>query len=294
MASQVRAPFPYFGGKQAMVKHLLPLLPPHEVYVEVFGGAGSLLFAKPAAALEVFNDIDSGLVNFFRVLRNRADCAELQRQLDLTPYAREEYEFARLHWQDTADDIERARRWFIAVRQAFSGHFGRSGWKRSNTPDGHAVRSYRAGIDQFGEFCARLRYVQIENEPFERSIHAYDAPDVLFYCDPPYVPETRRDGGYRHEMTIDQHRQLLELVKNCRGMIVLSGYHCPLYDEMLTDWECLEVEVYAQSAAKTHATGLKGRGAMQAQTRTECIWIKPNTIKASAPDPQLSLFTEVA
>src|SRR5690242_14460533 len=91
-------PFPWYGGKGALAPLLVSLLPVHEVYCEVFGGSGALLFAKPPSRLEVFNDLDSGVVQFFRVLRNPQQAEALQRALTLTPYAREEYYDCLGHW----------------------------------------------------------------------------------------------------------------------------------------------------------------------------------------------------
>lgn len=84
-------PFAWYGGKEALAPRLVSLLPKHDVYCEVFGGSGALLFAKAPSRLEIFNDLDSGVVNFFRVLRNAEQFQELVRALKLTPYAREEY-----------------------------------------------------------------------------------------------------------------------------------------------------------------------------------------------------------
>lgn len=286
-----KAPFPYFGAKTSMIHNLLPLIPPHEVYVDVCGGAGSLLFAKEAAELEIYNDADSALCTFFRVLRDPEQCAELVHLLDLTPYARSEYEFARRHWNDAdITEIERARRWYVAAAQAFSGHFGRSGWKQSKGPEGNAVKSFRHNTERFKQFTDRLRYVQIENDSFERIIRAYDDSDVLFFIDPPYLAETRRDGGYRCEMTVEQHRELLEIITTCKGMVLLCGYDNPLYRSFLGDWQLHQFEVVAHSAAKTKATGLQGKGAMKNQTRTESVWLKPNTIKHPKEMKNLTLW----
>ncbi|MBA3824525.1 MAG: DNA adenine methylase [Ktedonobacterales bacterium] len=287
---QLKAPAPYFGGKQKLVQHLLPLVPRHEVYVELFGGMASLLFAKDPAELEVYNDLDSALVNFFRVLRHRGDCAELVRMLDLSPYSKEEYLDARLHWNDTDDPIEKAHRFYIAAYQAFSGHFGRSGWKLVTKGGEHnPAHSFRSAIEMFSLFSQRIRHVQIDHDTFARIIRAYDAEDVFFYADPPYVAETRKDGFYRHEMSMGQHAELLHLLTTCKGKVILSGYDHPLYREALGDWQLIQVATFAQSAGKTRKTGLKGTGAMKDQARTECIWVKPNTIQ---PPTNYSLWGE--
>lgn len=276
-APRKRPPFPYFGGKQAMVRHIAPLLPKHEVYVEVFGGAGSLLFGKAPSALEVYNDIDSDLVNFFAVLRNTPTA--LIRQLELTPFAREEYEFCHKHLFDEADEVERARRFYVAIAQGIMAKIDKKGWTHSLSTSRIAPDVWANTIDELMDCAMRLRRVQIEHDTSDRIIRAYDAPDVLYYCDPPYVPETRRSGTYRHEMTNDQHRQLLEIITTCRGMVILSGYDCPLYQEYLGDWQHIEIATLANTKAK-------GDRARVEQTRTESLWVKPNSIIPS----QQSLF----
>src|SRR5947209_4967208 len=113
-------PFPWYGGKSALASLLVSLLPVHEVYCEVFGGSGALLFAKPPSPLEIFNDLDSGVVQFFRVLRDPELSAALQQALTFTPYAREEYYDCLAHWTTAADPVERARAWYCAVLQSMN------------------------------------------------------------------------------------------------------------------------------------------------------------------------------
>jgi DNA adenine methylase len=112
--------FQFPGGKFYLIKKLLPLIPPHEVYVEVFGGAAALLFNKPPSKVEVYNDINSELVNFFHVLRDDVRWKILQEKLLLTPYSREEFELA-CREESGVDDVERARRFYVRIQQSFSG-----------------------------------------------------------------------------------------------------------------------------------------------------------------------------
>jgi len=273
------APFPWFGGKQALVPSLLPLLPAHDTYVEIFGGAGSLLFAKHPCKLEVYNDIDSELVNFFRVLRNPEQTAELQRLLDLTPYAREEWQDCRKHLTDGDDLVERARRWFVLCYQSFSGGFRANSWRHNtSTAAGTMIPlGFRNATARLSTFTQRLATVMVEHNDFAELIPAYDGPNVLYYADPPYLPETRKGGNYRHETTKADHVALLELLTTCKGMVILSGYDSPLYQDYLADWRVVRVETISSAAGRTRHTGLQGGGSAQHQKRTECIWIKPNT-----------------
>jgi len=278
-----KAPVKYFGGKQSLVPTLLSLVPPHDTYIEVFGGAGSLLFSKYPSPLEVYNDINSGLVNFFRVLRDPQQCKELQRLLNLTPYSREEYLDCRSSWRNITDPVEKARRWYVNVQMCFAGFVGRTGWSNCLTSNGHAPRKFRNNTEALTHFSRRLLNVQIENQDFATIFKTYDNANAFFYCDPPYLPETRRDGSYPDETTEADHIHLLELATSCKGKVIISGYDSPLYRDMLTGWRLVTFQTVAQSAAHTEVNGLKGKGVMKVkQARTECIWLKPNTIQQAS------------
>lgn len=112
------SPVAWYGGKSRLSAWIVTLLPRHDTYIEAFGGGASVLFSKSRARLEVYNDLDAGLVTFFRVLRDRP--AELQHALMLTPYARAEFEHCRNTWAGVDDELERARRWYVRTRMAFA------------------------------------------------------------------------------------------------------------------------------------------------------------------------------
>lgn len=261
-----RAPFPYFGGKSGLTGRLLALMPEHDVYVEAYSGSAALLFAKPPAALEVINDRETGLINFFRVLRDEKRAKRLRELLELTPYSREEWGECKTTWHLASDEVEMARRWFVALVQSFSKTPSHSGWSYCKQPGGHAVSKFRGLIDALPDAVARLRMVQVDCLPALECIARYDAPNVLFYIDPPYVAETRKSGGYRHEMTADDHAELLELLNGVQGMVMLSGYRSPLYDDALAGWTRTDVETVNWSSNKVR------------EARTECIWRNPAAV----------------
>jgi len=115
--------FPYLGGKHFLVKRLLPLVPPHEVYVEVFGGAAALLFAKDRSPVEVYNDVDKELVNLFTVVRDRKD--KFLKRLEWLPYSRELYYrfMADIDAGKITDPVERAAAFYYCMRSSFSGRW---------------------------------------------------------------------------------------------------------------------------------------------------------------------------
>jgi DNA adenine methylase len=261
---RARAPFAWFGAKQRLAARIADLLPPHRVYVEVFGGGASVLFTKPRSALEVYNDADEGLVNFFRVLRDEPD--ELARRLRWTLYSRAEWEDAKARLE-LGDPVERARCWFAAIGQAYAGDPTFSGWggDRYGTPHLAKARAFANRVDHLHEFAERFRGVQVERLDWRDCLDRYDAPAACFYVDPPYVPETRSSGGYRHELTMDDHAELVARLAELEGAAIVSGYDHELYDG-------LELAGYDRRtyAATTGAPS----GAATDRTRTEVLWIR--------------------
>jgi len=259
-----------------MVKKLLPLIADHRVYVEPFGGGASLLFSKEPSPVEVYNDLDSGLVNFFRVLRDRRQFKRLQFLASLTPYAREEFEWALQTWRECANPADKAHRWFIVARMSFSGRFGAS-WGFSVTSTSRrmasSVSSYLSAVEHLPNVCDRLLRVQIEHAAALQVIRTYDTKETLFYVDPPYVHSTRRSGGYLHEMADDDHRELVDLLLSVKGRVILSGYSNPLYLQLeKRKWHRIDWQTDC-SASGTRQTALKGEIGRAERRRVESVWM---------------------
>lgn len=260
----------YHGGKFRLAAWILQFFPPHSAYVEPFGGAASILLNKVRAPAECYNDLDDRIVRFFRVLRDPVQSAELERRLRLTLYARAELEWS---FEPAVDEIDEAHR--LVVR-SFLGHGSDSATRSSRTgfrsrlTDGRALPSseWSRWPDAMAAFRDRLRSVLIENDDACRVIERMDSPTTLIYCDPPYVLCTRTGAalsrssttnGYRHEMSDAEHEQLAELLQQCVGMVVVSGYPSQLYASLYRGWE-------------THSTShVADRAAM----RTEAVWLNP-------------------
>lgn len=269
----IRPALRWHGGKWRLAPWIMAHFPSHRVYVEPFGGAASVLLRKPRAYAEVYNDLDDDVVNFFRVLQDPLGGGALMRKLELTPFARREFEIA---WDHSDDPVERARRLVI---RAFMG-FGSNA--HNSTGRGHKSTGFRANSSRSGTTPAedwrnypealpllieRLRGVVIEHRHAHKVMAAHDAPETLHYVDPPYVQDTRSpankyDGKYRmyrHELDDADHADLLGFLRGLGGMVVLSGYAHALYDEALRDWRRVECEAFADGARK----------------RTEVLWINP-------------------
>ena len=269
---KVTSPISYYGGKGQLAPKILEYLPKHTTYVEVFGGGGALLFAKPPSPVEVYNDIDSGLVNFFRVLRDEEKFERFYRKVVLTPYSREEQEFCKNTWNQVEDDVERAYRWFITARMGFSGIFG-----TSFTPSidiSHRNMSIQTSrwlsvIEYLPQFHQRIMRVQIEHLDFRQIFDVYDRETTCFYCDPPYLHSTRTETNvYQHEMTTEDHKDLINILLNVKGKVVLSGYRNEIYT-ILEDNGWKRVDFPTVCWAMKRNDGTK-------DPRVDSIWLSPN------------------
>ena len=259
------------------MKHkLLPLFPSHCHYAEVFGGGASVLFYKPLSTIETYNDLDSGVVDFFRVLQNASEFKEFQRLCYATPYSRELFTEFNETWHTETDRVQRVWKWFIVTKQSFGGETPGTrkkptfGVSRCATNSNKRMSAFYGTIERLPDVVDRFWNVQIENLDFRRFIPKYDEPECLMYMDPPYVMETRKAGGYIHEMTDDDHRELLDLIKTAKSKIILSGYPNELYDTHL-DWSFLDFEVICHSAAMGKR-GVDKRETEHNAMRTERVW----------------------
>jgi DNA adenine methylase len=247
----------YYGGKFRLAPDIVRRMPEHEIYVEPFGGAASVLLCKPRAACEVYNDLDHQVVNVFRMLR---DCPEaLLRGLILTPYAREEYELA---YEPTRDPIEAARRFiFRSCAGIGSDSSNRLNGFRVSLNDQKNVTSMAwANLPaEMAHIVERLRGIVIENTPAVSLMDRFDGKSTLWYLDPPYVLKSRKrkDKGYVHEMTDEDHSVLLQHAKALKGKVIISGYASKLYDHALRGW---------------HRETLGGQRDQTNDTREEVLW----------------------
>lgn len=286
-ASPTRPVLRSHGGKWRLAPWIISHFPEHRVYVEPFGGAGSVLLRKPRARGEVYNDLWNRVVDVFRVLRDPVLAADLRQRLALTPFARVEFSSCKPEAFETDDIVERVR---LTIVRAYQGHGSNSPNERMST--GFRSNSMRSNTtpatewmhypDCVAQFVERLRGVVIESRPAADVMRGFDDVGTLHYVDPPYVPETRSKGNpyckkhmYAHEMTVADHRALAKVLKSLKGMVVLSGYPSGLYDSLYRNWHRTEITALADGALE----------------RTECLWLNAAAVKAGAIR-QPSMFSE--
>lgn len=245
-------------------------------YVELMAGSASVLLQKPwRHKIEVLNDAWDEIANFFTVMRDHDLAMRLKEQLELTPFADAEH----MRAYDEVDDddlVERARR--LLVRSFMSHHsqgiFRRIGFK-GQISMWAAKRGTTSAVDWarypyvMHEIVDRLQGVVIRSSPAIDTIKQYDKPGILFYCDPPYLPGTRKSNHrslYRHEMTPEDHEKLLRSLLEARGYVVLSGYQNALYRDILRGWDSVSTTAQADTPKD--------------RDREEVLWISPRTMES--------------
>lgn len=264
---------------------------PHDHYVEVFGGGASVLLAKKPCKLETYNDLDSGLYNFFKVLVDDQDFERFYRLVSLMPNSRRLYYEYVETWKYEPDRVKSAAMWYIVACQSFGGRFAQ-GWGFHRNGKGGSRWSHRA--DSLPEIHARLRDVQIECYDWRCILDLYDAHGTLFYLDPPYVPTTRRHGRYTHEMTLDDHVELVQALLGLRGQAMISGYDHEIYRPLEdAGWQKITWNVSCHVVGRTRATGLLGKHSLRhGQYRLENVWVKPYSRQVQMPLPLLTSTEE--
>jgi DNA adenine methylase len=255
----------YHGGKWRIAPWIISYFPPHRVYVELFGGGGSVLLRKGRSHEEIYNDLDGEIVNVFRVVRDNG--VELKRRLALTPFAREEF---ALSFEPSEDPIEQARRTIVRAFMGRATNAATSNLKpggalstgfKSNT-DKRGVTEARVWgkyPDALNAIIERLQGVVIENRNSIELIKQHDSDNTLFYADPPYIHSTRNTRKeYRFEMSDDNHIELAKELNRTAGAVIVSGYESDLYNGLYKGWN--------KRQRSDFADGL--------QPRVEVLWMK--------------------
>lgn len=257
----------YPGSKWTLADKIIEIMPEHNTYVEPFFGSGAVYFNKSSVQVETINDIDSRIVNFFKVCRDQPE--ELIKEIMLTPHSRSEY---LQSYEVSPDPLEDARRLMVRCWQAIGAKTSdKTGWRSLIDPNGpKSSEEWKNVWSRIEEVAYRLKGVQIECQDALKLLERYNRPGVLTYVDPPYLLETRSKRMYQHEIDIEYHIELLKLLNDFKGKVILSGYESSLYDEVLVGWHKLSFNASAEAGAK----------------RTEILWCN------FVPTGQINLFKE--
>lgn len=274
-AKRINAPFGYFGSKNKIALKICKKLPPHNCWVEAFCGSAALTLAKDPSPIEVINDIDEEIINFFEQLRKNQK--KLAEQIALTPYASKELEKARKKSKNNISDLERARRFLVQSMMAINGVFGeeRGGFSHSdsyarNGKEARVSRWYNLP-ERLQDVVERLRGVRIENKDAIKLLKSYiNRPATLVYLDPPYIGD--RTNGYNNDANCtDFHTKLLKMANTAKCMVFISGYQSELYDSILTPYRG-----WKKKQIKTTTKDSTGNS----HKRTEVLWMNKHFINA--------------
>jgi len=261
----------WHGGKWILAPWIISHFPAHKVYVEPFGGAGSVLLRKKPSYAEIYNDLDGEVVNLFRIVRENG--ARLAESLFATPFARREF---TLSYEPSSDPFEQARRTVVRSFMGFgsNSHNQATGFRansnRSGTTPAHDWKNYPSCLLAIVD---RLRGVTIENRDALDVAAQHDGEETLHYLDPPYVFSARNKGeDYRHEMDDQEHIKMRDRISDLKGYVIVSGYHSSLYDDLFEGWERIERASLADGA----------------RPRREVLWLNHRCAEALDAGPLFS------
>lgn len=273
----LRAPMGYPGAKSRSIKELLAHLPYRNTWVDVCGGTASVTLARNASPLDVYNDRHSGLVAFYRCIRDRLKCSQMIERLEISPpLSREEFIWSRDTWkQNQLDDVERAARWYYSLVTSFN----QKGWSFGRAVKGKAQgQKMFNNLKLFWPLHNRMRNAQIENQDWRMLLKDYSkgGREVVWYIDPPYWGTT---GIYEHEWSEQDHLELCERIQHLNGgFVAVSGYDLPNHPyNRFKFWSrkvSWEVQVSMTGIAFTESNNLAAYAdVIKRGTATETLWI---------------------
>jgi len=236
-------PLSYIGGKNRLAKRIISILPDHITYVEPFAGGAQVLFHKPPSNVEVINDLDFEVVNFFRVCQWHYE--EFVRHLRFCLVSRKLHELYVKTDPTTLTDIQRAGRFFYLQKNSFGGlvvkqkyHYG-------------VIQHPNYNPDRIPEIIEqahrRLARVQIESLPYEQVLEKYDRPTTVFYLDPPYWQRKL----YRFNFSDQNFQDLERRLHDIKGRFILSLDDHPEIRKLFCNWRLVPVEITYTAQRKT-------------------------------------------
>lgn len=267
---------PWYGGKYIHLDFLFKFMP-HDIqhFVDVFGGGGSVVINAPDYPVKTYNDINGDVVNFFRMLREQPDA--LLERIYFTPFARDELAAATAEQPEDLSDVERARRFYVRVRQGRNAAegvdgFGARQWRRSAFHHRAVAKVFAGHADELLEVVDRIKVIQIENDPAKKIINGLDSPGAFFYCDPPYVSTTRSGGqAYKFEMSEEEHIEFAMALQFIKGRAMVSGYRCKLYDDLFSGWNRFDSKPMIAPTTRNSAPS----------ARVESVWLNYDPPRAA-------------
>jgi DNA adenine methylase len=234
-----RSPLSYIGGKNRLAKRVIAIFPKHKTYVEAFAGGAQVFFRKEPSEVEVLNDLDGEIVNFYRVCQQHYE--ELLRYFRFVVVSREWFDRLKSANPATLTDIQRAARYLYLLRNCFASLVRNPIYHRNVVqPPSFNLQSLPELIENAHK---RLERVQLECAPYEEVVRRFDRPTTLFYLDPPYWGKNL----YRHNLGESDFEKLADRLSKIRGKFVLSLNDVPQVRKLFGNFHIQEVELHYTS-----------------------------------------------
>lgn len=217
----MKTPIRYYGGKQNMLAHILPLIPPHELYTECFCGGAAVFWAKSPSKTEVINDINGEVVNFYEIAKTETN--KLARLINATLHSEKQHSFAKIvyNYPEFFPKLRRAWAFFVLCSLSFSGDLGAGylyGNNQDNVQSGGIKRRF---LHKMANICKRLERVQIEQTDAVNCLTRHNAEFAFHYVDPPYIDVNQ---GHYAGYTEADYELLLQRLATLKGKFMLSCY----------------------------------------------------------------------
>lgn len=245
----LKTPISYYGGKQKLVSTILKLIPSHQMYVEPFLGGGAVFFSKPPSEIEVLNDTNKELINFFRTVQN--DFVSLEKEIRITLHSRDLHRKASIIYNnpDLFSEIKRAWALWVLSSQSFSAILdGSWGYDKGKNTTTKKISNKRKSFSE--DYAIRLQNVQVESADALYIIRSRDTPQSFFYCDPPYF---NSDCGHYDGYSAHDFESLLITLSNIKGKFLLSSYPSDILKHFTKEfkWNTFKVEQSVSVNAKS-------------------------------------------
>lgn len=251
----MKTPITYYGGKQKLVSTILPLIPEHKLYGEPFFGGGAIFFEKPKSAVEVINDTNKEIINFYRTVQN--DFVSLEKEIKITLHSRDLHRKASVIYNnpDMFSEIKRAWAFWTLASQSFASIIdGSWGYDIAKHTTSIKITNKREAFTE--DYAIRLQSVQIECTDALRIIKTRDTKDSFFYCDPPYY---NSNCGHYDGYSIEDFEMLLKTLAAIEGKFMLSSYPSPILKEYTKKmgWHQIEIKSGVSVANSNSSKGQK-------------------------------------
>ena len=216
----LKTPISYYGGKQQMLRHILPLIPEHHLYCEPFCGGAAVYFGKEPSPVEVINDLNGELINFYATVQNYF--SDLNKMVKSTLHSRKMHQRAWHIYCNPAEHDQVSRAWatWLLSTQSFGSQLS-SSWGYDRKKGSMAIKVTNKKRQFTQELCVRLERTQVECRDAISVIKAFDCEGAFFYLDPPY-PNT--DQAHYKGYTMSDLEKLMEVLATVKGKFLLSNY----------------------------------------------------------------------